>query len=114
MLLDQLGNVVFYGIPVQRIHLIMTSKVPPLTGNMPLTTTLSLRLCSLLHGSNKAPSAVNAIDSILRLPQLSLGSEVGRDELLHHLRFSIDYLRRTNLLGVNGEPLVRPGIVLRR
>ncbi|KAG8926836.1 hypothetical protein FRC01_008316 [Tulasnella sp. 417] len=104
--MDLLGNVVFYGIPIERIHRIMTSKVPPLTGNMPLTTTLSLRLCSLLHGSEYAASAVNAVNSILRLPQLSLCSEVGRDELLHHLRFSIDYLRRTNLLSVKGEPLI--------
>ncbi|KAG8924159.1 hypothetical protein FRC01_011869 [Tulasnella sp. 417] len=104
--MDLLGNVVFYGIPMDRIHRIMTSKVPPLTGNMPLTTTLSLRLCNLLHGSQQAPSAVNAINGVLRLPQLSLSSNIGRDEVLHHLRFSIDYLRRSNLLGVRGEPLI--------
>lgn len=91
---------------MERIHQIMTSKVPPLTGNMPLTTTLSLRLCNLLHGSQQASTALNAINSILRLPQLILASDIGRDEVLHHLRFSIDYLRRTNLLGPNGEPLV--------
>ncbi|KAG8944708.1 hypothetical protein FRC04_001607 [Tulasnella sp. 424] len=104
--MDLLGNVVFYGIQIERIHRIMTSKVPPLTGNMPLTTTLSLRLCNLLHGSQQAPTALNAINSVLRLPQLSLSSEIVRDEVLHHLRFSIDYLRRTNLLGVKGEPLI--------
>ncbi|KAG9050595.1 hypothetical protein FS837_004120 [Tulasnella sp. UAMH 9824] len=104
--MDLLGNVVFYGIPMERIHRIMTSKVPPLAGNMPLTTTLSLRLCNLLHGSQQAPSAVNAINSSLRLPQLSLASNIMRDEVLHHLRFSIDYLRRTNLLSARGEPLI--------
>ncbi|KAG8944709.1 hypothetical protein FRC04_001608 [Tulasnella sp. 424] len=104
--MDILGNVVFYGIPMERIHGIITSKVPPLTGNMPLTTTLSLRLCNLLHGSQQASSAVNAINSVLRLPQLSLASDIGRDEVLHHLRFSFDYLRRTNLLNVQGEPLI--------
>ncbi|KAG9019792.1 hypothetical protein FRB90_007935 [Tulasnella sp. 427] len=104
--MDLLGNVVFYGIPMERIHRIMASKVPPLSGNMPLTTTLSLRLCSLLHGSQQASSAVNAINSVLRLPQLSLASDIGRDEVLHHLRFSIDYLRRSNLLSVSGEPLI--------
>ncbi|KIO24167.1 hypothetical protein M407DRAFT_213317 [Tulasnella calospora MUT 4182] len=104
--MDLLGNVVFYGMPMQRIHQIMTSKVPPLTGNMPLTTTLSLRLCNLLHGSQQFPTAVNAINSVLRLSQLSLASNIVRDEVLHHLRFSIDYLRRTNLLNVKGEPLI--------
>ncbi|KAG8921610.1 hypothetical protein FRC01_000166 [Tulasnella sp. 417] len=104
--MDLLGNVVFYGIPMERIHRIMTSKVPPLTGNMPLTTTLSLRLCNLLHGSHQTPTAINAIKGVLRLPQLSLASNIGRDKVLHHLRFSIDYLRRALLLSVKGEPLI--------
>ncbi|KAG8906647.1 hypothetical protein FRC01_007935 [Tulasnella sp. 417] len=104
--IDLLGNVVFYGIPMKRIHRIMTSKVPPLAGNMPLTTTLSLRLCNLLYASQQAPSAAHAINSVLRLPQLSLASNIVRDEVLHHFRFSIDYLRRTNLLSVKGEPLI--------
>lgn len=102
----QLGRVVFYGIPLERVHRLLTSKISPLTGNMPLTTTLSLRLCNLLHGSGGAPSAVRAIKSIMELPQLSVASDIGRHELLHHLRFSIDYLRHNSLLDATGQPMV--------
>ena len=64
-----------------------------------------LRLFSLLEGSNYAPYAVHAIRSILQLPHISFGCEVGKGQLLHHLRFSIDHLRRTHLLSQEGKPI---------
>lgn len=102
---DTLGKVVFYGIPLDRIHRLMLSKLPRLTGTFPLSSTLALRLFNLLHGSKESDYARTAIRSILRLPQISFGSDVGRVQLLHHVRFSIDYLRRTRLLGASGQPI---------
>ncbi|KZV68765.1 P-loop containing nucleoside triphosphate hydrolase protein [Peniophora sp. CONT] len=102
---DTLGKVVFYGIPLDRIHRLMLSKLPRLTGTFPLSSTLALRLFNLLHGSKESDYARTAIRSILRLPQISFGSDVGRVQLLHHVRFSIDYLRRTQLLGASGQPI---------
>jgi len=64
-----------------------------------------LRLFSLLEGSGYDPYAVRAINSILRLPHISFGSDVGKSQLLHHLRFSIDYLRRVHLLTREGKPV---------
>ena len=64
-----------------------------------------LRLFSLLEGSGYDPYAVNAVNSILRLPHISFGSDVGKSQLLHHLRFSIDYLRRAHLLTREGKPV---------
>ena len=101
---DLLGRVIFYGIPLDRINRILLSKLPRLTGTFPLSSTMVLRLFSLLEGSNYAPHAVHAIRSILRLPHISFGSEVGKGQLLHHLRFSIDYLRRAHLLSQEGKP----------
>ena len=69
-----------------------------------------LRLFNLLDGSNYAPYAVDAIRSILRLPHISFGSDVGKSQLLHHLRFSIDYLRRADLLNPVGKPVNLFGI----
>lgn len=80
----------------------MLSRIPPLTGNWPLTTTLCLRLFNLLTGSGNAPSAISAIDSFMRLPRLSVSSDQSREEVLHHMRFSIDYLRRARLLTNDG------------
>jgi len=69
-----------------------------------------LRLFSLLEGSGRDPYAVHAINSILRLPHISFGSDVGKSQLLHHLRFSIDYLRRAHLLTREGKPVNLFGI----
>jgi hypothetical protein len=69
-----------------------------------------LRLFSLLEGSGHGPYAVHAISSILRLPHISFGSDVGKSQLLHHLRFSIDYLRHARLLTREGKPINLFGI----
>jgi hypothetical protein len=69
-----------------------------------------LRLFNLLEGSNHEPYAVRAIGSILRLPHVSFGSDVGKSQLLHHFRFSIDYLRRAHLLTPEGKPVNLFGI----
>ncbi|QRV75685.1 DEAD/DEAH box helicase [Ceratobasidium sp. AG-Ba] len=108
---DLLGNVIFYNFPIDRVYRLMLSRLPPLTGNWPLTTTLCLRLFNLLTGSNQAQSAVSAIDSFMRLPRLSVSSEESRDEVLHHMRFSIDFLQRSRLLTSEGLPTALFGIV---
>ena len=69
-----------------------------------------LRLFNLLEGSDYAPYTVDAVRSILRLPHISFGSDVGKTQLLHHLRFSIDYLRRAHLLNQVGKPINLFGI----
>ncbi|THH15047.1 hypothetical protein EW146_g5371 [Bondarzewia mesenterica] len=102
---DLLGRVVFYGLQLDRIQRLMLSRLPGLNGNFPMSSTLSLRLFNLLHGSDDAPYAVKAIQSILQLPQISFSSDVGKDQLLHHLRFSIEYLRRARLLDQDGKPI---------
>lgn len=107
---DLLGKVVFYGLPMDRVQRLILSKLPSLGGNFPLTLTLSLRLFNLLSGSDNAKVAVDAIQSLLKLPQISFGSEGGRHQLLHHLRFSIEYLRRARLLDRGGNPMNLFGI----
>ncbi|KAK2461121.1 hypothetical protein APHAL10511_006648 [Amanita phalloides] len=101
---DLLGNVIFYGLTMDRVQRLVLSKLPTLGGNFPLTSTLVLRLCNLLHGSNNASVAVNAIRTISSLPSICFGYEVGRNQILHHLRFSIEYLRRSHLLDEQGKP----------
>jgi ATP-dependent RNA helicase DDX60 len=107
---DLLGKVVFYGLPIGRVQRLILSKLPSLGGNFPLTSTLSLRLFNLLDGSNNAEVAVKSIRSLLTLPQISFSSEVGQHQLLHHLRFSVDYLRRARLLDREGRPMNLFGI----
>ena len=102
---DLKGNVIFYGLPLDRVQRLVMSRLPSLGGNFPLTSTLALRLLNLLHGSNNAEVCVKAIKSMVSLPHLVIKSPIGREQLLHHLRFSIEYLRRSHLIDQTGRPL---------
>lgn len=102
---DLLGNVVFQGISVDKACRLLSSRLPDLNGHFPITTTLVLRLFTLLHNSDESPYAKQVINSLLSQPRLYLGGESFKDQVLHHLRFSIEYLRRQGILGPKGEPL---------
>jgi ATP-dependent RNA helicase DDX60 len=107
---DLLGKVVFYGLAFNRVQRLVLSKLPSLGGNFPLTSTLVLRLLNLVEGSDSAPVAVNAVKSLITLPQVVSTSKEGGQQLLHHLRFSIEYLRRARLLDSRGKPMNLFGI----
>ncbi|RDW76742.1 putative DEAD/DEAH box helicase [Aspergillus mulundensis] len=108
---DFLGNVVFQCIPQAKVCRLLSSKLPELNGHFPLTTTLVLRLMTLLHESKASPYAVKAVNSILSCPRIYLGGDESKHTVLHHLRFSIEYLRRNWLLSKEGAPLNFAGIV---
>ncbi|KAL4898860.1 hypothetical protein BDW74DRAFT_184329 [Aspergillus multicolor] len=108
---DSLGNVVFQCIPHAKVCRLLSLKLPDLNGHFPLTTTLVLRLMTLLHESKASPYAVKAINSILSCTRIYLGGEESKHTVLHHLRFSIEYLRRNWLLSRDGAPLDFAGVV---
>ncbi|OCH85272.1 P-loop containing nucleoside triphosphate hydrolase protein [Obba rivulosa] len=107
---DLLGKVVFYGLAMGRCQRLVLSRLPSLGGNFPLTSTMVLRLFNLLQGSKNAEIAVRSIRSLLQLPHISFISDVGQEQVLHHIRFSIDYLRRCGLLDRGGSPINLFGI----
>ncbi|KAK0102274.1 hypothetical protein ONS95_005896 [Cadophora gregata] len=102
---DLLGNVVFQGLSEERASRLLSSRLPEMTGHFPITTTLVLRLFTLLNDSKSSPYAVKAINSLLSQPRLYMGGQSFKEQVLHHLRFSIEYLRRNELLGPKGEPV---------
>ncbi|KAK7541670.1 hypothetical protein IWX49DRAFT_177476 [Phyllosticta citricarpa] len=108
---DVLGNVVFHGIPVSKVCRLLSSRLPEITGHFPLTTTLVLRLCTLLSESKHSEHAVRSVDALLSQPRLYLGGDENRMSVLHHLRFSLEYLRRQCLLDQHGKPLNFAGCV---
>ncbi|KAF8441900.1 hypothetical protein BGX38DRAFT_1315748 [Terfezia claveryi] len=103
---DLLGNVIFHGLPLERTRRLINSNLPSLMGHFPTSTTLILRLFTLLYGSNNAPSAISTVTSLLSQTRISLDSGGGdfRDQVIYHIRFSIEYLQRMNLLSSTGEP----------
>ncbi|KAI0114216.1 P-loop containing nucleoside triphosphate hydrolase protein [Hypoxylon sp. NC0597] len=108
---DVLGNVVFHGIPPKRALEIMSARLPDLRGQFPTSVTLVLRLFGLLHGTNNSDYATRAVKSLLTQTRLYLGGPAAQMSVEHHLRFSIDYLRRQHLLSEDGTPLNFSGLV---
>ena len=102
---DLLGNVIFHGLSLDSAYRLMSSRLPKLQGHFPMSTSLVLRLCILLSNSKDSEHARTTIDTLLRQPRLVLGGESNRQQVLHHLRFSIEFLRRKKLLGAQGESL---------
>ncbi|KAJ5638305.1 DEAD/DEAH box helicase, partial [Penicillium lividum] len=108
---DLLGNVVFQHVPTAKIHRLVSSRLPDLNGHFPITTSLVLRLFILLDGSKQAASAVKSINSLLSSPRICLGGSEMKYTVLHYLRFSIEYLRRNDLIDSTGAPLNFAGCV---
>ncbi|KAL8664972.1 MAG: hypothetical protein Q9168_007805, partial [Polycauliona sp. 1 TL-2023] len=107
---DLLGNVVFQNLTTAKVCRLLSSRLPDMTGHFPVTTTLILRLFTLLHESGNTKYAVDAINSLLSQPRLYLDGPAFKDQVLHHLRFSIEYLRRHDLLSAEGVPLNFAGL----
>lgn len=108
---DLLGNVVFQGVPRAKVCRLLSSRLPDLNGHFPITTTLVLRLFTLLHESKQSKYAVKAINTLLSQPRLFMGGPSFKAQTLHHLRFSIEYLRRQQLLDSSGATLNFAGLV---
>ncbi|KAM0695476.1 hypothetical protein Q7P36_005835 [Cladosporium allicinum] len=108
---DLLGNVVFQGLSREKVCRLLSSRLPDLNGHFPITTTLVLRLFTLLHESKNAKYAVGAINGLLSQPRMYLGGASFKDQTMHHLRFSIEYLRRQYLLDAHGATLNFAGLV---
>ncbi|TPX54735.1 hypothetical protein PhCBS80983_g05800 [Powellomyces hirtus] len=102
---DLLGSVVFFGLP-----LVKASRLPDLAGHFPLSVTLVLRLHQLLSEEKSRAVGEDMMRSVLLLNKILLGKPAARLEVLHHLRFSIDYLRRFSLLSETGEPINLSGL----
>ena len=63
-----------------------------------------------MHGADSAPVTVKAVKSLLQMPQIIWDTQEGEHQLLHHLRFSIEYLRRARLIDGEGRPMNLFGI----
>jgi superfamily II RNA helicase len=87
---DVLGNVVFQGISFDKVCRLLSSRLPDLNGHFPITTSLVLRLCTLLHDTKESAYATKAIHALLSQPRLYLGGEEAKMTVLHHLRFSLE------------------------
>jgi len=102
---DLIGNVIFHDIPLSKAQRLISSRLPSLMGHFPISSSLVLRLFILLHNSKQSDHAKKCINSLLTQPRLVIGVKSFKEQMLHHLRFSIEFLRRQKLLGSDGTPL---------
>ncbi|KAI0593604.1 hypothetical protein F4775DRAFT_586672 [Biscogniauxia sp. FL1348] len=116
---DLLGNVVFSDdIRPRRAFELMSSRLPDLKGHFPLSTTLVLRILGLVAATtsgtatnDKSDFAVDLFKCLLSHNRLYLGGPEAKMAVRHHLRFSIEYLRRQHLLSADGKPLNFAGLI---
>ncbi|KAF3913498.1 hypothetical protein AA313_de0209977 [Arthrobotrys entomopaga] len=108
---DLFGNVVFHGLAPQKVNRLISSRLPSLKGHFPISTSLVLRMFSLIDGSKESRYSNDAINQLLSQPRLFLGGKNFKEQVLHHLRFSIEYLRRQHLIDGNGRPINFAGLV---
>lgn len=109
--LDALGTIVFHEIPAAKVRSLFYSKPPTWDGHFPITNTLILRLCTLLHEPNCVEFALNALDSFLSHPRRQQAGTDLQQKVTHHLRFAIEYLQRARLINHAGAPINFAGCV---
>ncbi|KAF3921200.1 hypothetical protein ABW21_db0203485 [Orbilia brochopaga] len=108
---DLFGNVIFHGLSEAKVNRLISSRLPSLHGHFPISTSLVLRLFSLIDGSQQSPYSQRAVSQLLSQSRLFMGGNSYKEQVLHHLRFSIEYLRRQGLINVNGKAINFAGLV---
>ncbi|KAF3939071.1 hypothetical protein ABW19_dt0208916 [Dactylella cylindrospora] len=108
---DLFGNVIFHGLSKAKVNRLISSRLPSLNGHFPISTSLVLRLFSLLDGSKESKYSNQAVNQLLSQPRLFLGGNSFKEQVLHHLRFSIEYLRRQHLIDGQGRAINFAGLV---
>ena len=102
---DLLGNVIFQSIPTNKVLRLISSKLPDINGHFPMTTVFLLRILALLQGTENAKYAMTMTDSLLSQPRLFLGGDEYKQQVLHHIRFSIEYFRSQGIINGAGLPI---------
>lgn len=106
--MDLAGNVLFYGIPMRKIHRLLTSRLPALDCDFPSSATFALRLHGLMVEGPSKQVGEKMTQSIVSLP--TPPSRTGELGLPHQLRASVEYLRRFGLLSKDGQTQALTGI----
>ncbi|XP_012414681.2 probable ATP-dependent RNA helicase DDX60-like isoform X2 [Trichechus manatus latirostris] len=99
---DLLGDVYFFGIPLPKIERLMTSNVPELRGQFPLSTTLVLRLMLL---ASKTDNANAKVLSVLKHSLLSYKQPKVTKMLKLYFLFSLQFLVKEGYLNQKGKPM---------
>eukprot|EP00741_Cyanophora_paradoxa_P015740 tig00020904_g15196.t1 len=125
---DDLGHVVFFGLSRSKVDRLLTADIPRIRGQFPMTASLVLRAMCLYSQAGlllppgasgsaaaaaRARCAERAADLVLglfRQPLFSAGRAGHPDQVYHHVRYSLELLRRGRLLARDGGVLGLAGL----
>lgn len=107
--MDLAGNVIFYGLPLSKVHRLLTSRLPALDCDYPSSATLNLRLHALMADPTSTQVGQKMTQSVIGLPNPPARSH--ELPLNHQFRASVEFLRRFGTLSADGQPLALSGFV---
>jgi ERCC4-related helicase len=106
---DLKGNVVFSMVPYSKVQSLITSKLPRLMGNFPISVSLVLRLL-LLVAKGDAPQRLTSALALLNHPLILQHYEISAQLKLHFL-FSVQFLVQQNFIDTDAKPMGFTGLV---
>lgn len=93
---DTKGRVIFHHIKPNTVLRMLSMDLPTLSGHMPLTTSLTLRLAVMSECSSDI--AKRAAKRLLVHPFFCLAKQAHAEQVKHHLRFSLEFLMRNGYI----------------
>jgi hypothetical protein len=106
---DLKGNVIFTMIPYSKVQSLLTSKLPRLMGNFPISVSLVLRVL-LLVAKGENPQRLTSALALLNHPLILQHMKIDSQLKLHFL-FSVQFLLHQNYIDTEAKPLGFSGLV---
>jgi len=113
---DNIGNVIFMGIRPRKVANLMTAQLTSLHGHFPITPTLVLRSCNVVHKYKKKDFALSCVSNLLK-PEF--GPDKDKKEFLEStsrqiknlFRYYLDFFIQRRMLKIDASPLGMNGLV---
>ena len=102
---DNVGNVIFFGIPPRKIFRLLKSPLNSLRGHFPVDNTLALRMMHRYSAATDKKDAMASLAPLLREPFFRdnwSGSKLLK-QIEYHFRFNMDSLYSRALINTKGE-----------
>eukprot|EP01119_Soliformovum_irregulare_P017406 TRINITY_DN516_c1_g1_i1.p2 TRINITY_DN516_c1_g1~~TRINITY_DN516_c1_g1_i1.p2 ORF type:complete len:1714 (-),score=696.54 TRINITY_DN516_c1_g1_i1:40-5181(-) len=107
---DDLGHVVFYGIPQYKICRLMTSDIPKISGHFPHLPAFIMRMLVLHEKAENKAAVKNVIQNELFNPLVEEMNPSIKAQLPSYLRNTLDFLMNEGLISPTGSPQNFAGI----
>ncbi|XP_068713426.1 probable ATP-dependent RNA helicase DDX60 isoform X5 [Montipora foliosa] len=108
---DPVGNVVFFGVPYQKVQRLITANIPKLVGNFPINVSLVLRLLLMTSKGEDKRDAFTKSITLLSHPFICRKHPQMEGQIKKHFLFSVELLARLSLINKDtGVPQEMAGL----